>query len=378
MKLKMIAFMVAVALLGLGGLRAPIAAQGDGSGQPGVGTAVPIIGTEGGEVARVTVTEIEDPFEDYDAGTEPERSYHYVLLHIEVENTGNRPYIFDAYGVTLQDAEGFLYQQTFLSRPDDLAVSDPEFTGEEQEAGDTLSGVIGYQVLNGAELVRVVFQPQFDRLIFLADLTVAGAAPPADDTADADATPADDADATNDTADTDATTDVDTNTAAATDTDTTDDTGDDTGTTDDADAADDAGTDDTAVALDLSDEECDDVQIWLDDVTPALETFEDTLNTLFSEDPITPELLLDASAEMADAADVIRDSDPPAALDDAAAALADALDGYADAYADAADAGEDIPLADFQSAIDTAEADAFFEDVSTFADPVLETCEIEF
>lgn len=373
MKPRLVAFLVVLTLLGLGGVRAPASAQ-EGGADAGIGTAVPVIGTEGGEVARITVTEIEDPFEDYDPGAEPERSYHYVLLHLDVENTGSRPYTFDAYGVTLQDAEGFLYQQTFVSRPEDQATADPEFTGEEIEAGDVASGVIGYQILNGAELVRVVFQPQFDRLIFLADLTVEGASPPPDDAADTDdATPA----TSDDEEDADADADAD---AATDDADASDDTG-DTGTDDaDADADADAGTDDAdgdAAALDLSDAECDDVQAWIDDVTPSLEVLEETLDAIFSEDPISPDTLTDAAADLEDAAGSIRDSDPPAVLEEAATALADALDAYAEAYSDAAASGDDIPLADFGSTVDTAEADAFLEDVTTLSDPALEACGID-
>lgn len=378
-KTRYLAFVVILALLGLGGVRSVVLAQDGGTGPPPVGGAVPVVGVEGSEAAQITVTEVEDPFEDYDPNVPPERSYHFVLLHIDVENTGSRPYAFNSYGITLQDADGFLYQQIFLYRPEEQVAADPEFTSEAIEAGDTVSGVIGFQVLDGAELVRIVFQPAFDRLIFLADLTVEGAAPPPNDADDAaaatpaaaddDATADSDSDTADAAADTDAETDTDTDTEGDADTET------DTETAVDADANEDADAD--VAAVEVSDEECDDVQTWLDDVTPELEVLEETLDAIFADDPVTPETLSDAAADLEDAAVAIRDSDPPAAIEDAATALADALDAYAAAYAAAADAGDDIPLLDFGAEVDTSEADAFLDDVGDLSTPVLDAFGIE-
>src|SRR5215207_1901674 len=174
--------------IGLGRGMGSLAQEGE-DGPPAVGSPVAIIGVEGTEVAQITVTEVEDPYEDFDPGSPPDTSYHYVLVHLEVENTGVRPYLANAYGVSLQDADGFLYLQSYLFRTEEQIADDPDFPNEEIAPGDTASGVVAFQVLDSADMVRVVYQPTYDRLFFLADLTQEGAPPPIDDEEDA-ATPA--------------------------------------------------------------------------------------------------------------------------------------------------------------------------------------------
>ena len=172
------------------GSRIAVTAQEEGASDiPAVGTTVPFIGLEGEEVARLTVREVIDPFEDYDPNTPPERGNHFVMVRLDVENTGSRPFSFDPSGVRLQDADGFLYSYGFVYRAPEETEADPDLQFGEIPAGDTVSGPIFFSVFNDAELVRVLYQPDFDRLVFLADLTLPGA-PPAATPAAADATPA--------------------------------------------------------------------------------------------------------------------------------------------------------------------------------------------
>ncbi len=382
-------------VIGLGrGVRSH--AQEGGDGPPAVGSPVTIIGVDGSEVAQITVTEFEDPFEDYDPNSPPERSYRFVLVHLEIENTGTRPYAASAYGVSLQDADGFLYLQTYLFRTEEQIAADPDFPTEDIEPGDSASGVVAFQVLETADLVRVVYQPSYDRLIFLADITQEGAAPSADDD-EAVATPAsdDEGDAGNTGTGTDAA-DTD-NSGDAASGDPSDDDGDDAdsdtdadsdpddGTADadvdtdgDADADDPAGGDggDTA-SVDVSSDDCDDIQAWLDDVTPELDVLSETLDAVAAEDPIAVETLEDAAADLQEAADNLRDSDPPEQMEEAAELLADALDGYADIYLEAAEEGDEISVEDFFNNLDTSEPDALFDEVGTVSDPVLNACGID-
>lgn len=346
-------------------------AQEGGDGPPAVGSPASIVGLEGAEVAQITVTEVEDPFEDLDPDAAPDRSYRYVLVHIEVENTGFRPFLAASNSISLQDADGFLYYQTFLPRSQEQIAADPDFPNEAIAPGDSASGAIGFQVLESADLVRVVYQPAFDRLIFLADLTQEGTAPPADDE-DA-ATPASDDEDAGDI-------------GSADDSAVTDDGGQDTGTDltgddedADADDADDPAGDDggDTTSVDVSAAECDDIQAWLDDVSPELDVLSEALDDVVAEDPIAPETLEDAAADLEDAADDLRDSNPPESMESSVELLADALDGYAAAYLDAAEDGEEISVEDFFDDLDTSEPDALLDEVGTASGPILEACGID-
>jgi hypothetical protein len=363
MSKRIVTCVVVLTLIAIGWGRGVRSYAQEGDGPPAVGSPVSIIGLEGAEVAQITVTEVENPFEDIDPSAAPNRSYRYVLVHLVVENTGSRPFLAATNSVSLQDADGFLYLQTFLPRSEEQIAADPDFPNEEIAPGDTASGVIAFEVLESADLVRVVYQPAFDRLIFLADLTQEGAAPPADDE---EATPAtDDEDDTGDA-------------GAADDTADTDDAGADTGTDVSDDADDPAGDDlDETASVDVSAGECDDVQAWLDDVTPQLDVLSETLDDVAAEDPIAPETLEDAAADLQEAADNLRDSDPPDLMEESADLLAEALDGYAAIYLDAAEAGEEISVEDFFTNLDTSEPDALLDEVGTVSDPILAACGID-
>lgn len=171
----LIAVVVIAALTG--GLRGPAQAQ-TGAAAPSIGTAVPFIGTEGGTLAQITVEAVEDPFQDYDPNTSPRRAHHFVLLTISVENTGNRPFSFDPNAVAIQDDEGFLARPLYLPRTEESMAALPDYPAGEIPPGDTSSGVLAFEVLNGTALLNVVYQPDADRLVVLADLSGgAGTAP---------------------------------------------------------------------------------------------------------------------------------------------------------------------------------------------------------
>jgi len=142
---------------------------------PRLGDAAPYYGTEGDEIANITVEEIIDPFRAYDPGNPPQRGYHYVLLRLSVENTGERPFTFDPSAVALQDTLGFLAYPQYVNRSLEAAEIDPDLSYGEIAAGETARGVVLYQVFDGAELARVVFQPNRERLVILADLRGAAA-----------------------------------------------------------------------------------------------------------------------------------------------------------------------------------------------------------
>lgn len=147
-----------------------------GGALPAVGATVPVMANDGSEHAQITVREIQDPFEGYDASSPPERGNHFVLLTVSIENTGIRPMRVDPNAFQLLDSDGFLTRPSFVSRGEDplldLAYTDPFPPGE------VLTGVIAYEVLSGTTQTSVLYIPSSDRLIEVAALGAAAASGP--------------------------------------------------------------------------------------------------------------------------------------------------------------------------------------------------------
>jgi hypothetical protein len=134
---------------------------------PAVGAPVSILGPDGVELAQATVATVTNPFNDYDANSAPDRGTHFVTLTLSVTNTSPRPLAVDPSRVFLLDADGFLSRPTSINRGSQPAV--PDFTYQDSLApGAQTSGLIGFQVLSGVDLVSVVYRPSNDRLITLA------------------------------------------------------------------------------------------------------------------------------------------------------------------------------------------------------------------
>ena len=71
---------------------AATAAQDTGTAiGPAVGETSPIFSEDGNEMGSITVNNIIEPFEAYDAGYEPLRGYHYVIVEVTIANAGSRP-----------------------------------------------------------------------------------------------------------------------------------------------------------------------------------------------------------------------------------------------------------------------------------------------
>jgi len=117
---------------------------------PEVGGAATIYGPDGAEVATITVNEFIDPFVDYDPNDPPVRSYHYVMVNIGVENTGEQTFSANPNDFVLIDSDGFAYVPLTVSRLDPGSVSD--FESSEMSVGDKMSGAVFFLVANDATL----------------------------------------------------------------------------------------------------------------------------------------------------------------------------------------------------------------------------------
>jgi hypothetical protein len=134
---------------------------------PALGEEVPYASVEvEGAEGIVTVADAEDPFEDFAEGYEPAEDARFVLLTVAFESTGDQPFDADPYDLLLRDSDGFLWAWSSVPRADDTV---PELQSQTLSAGNRVSGVVGFQVPEDAELAQLFWQPESGRLVLLAD-----------------------------------------------------------------------------------------------------------------------------------------------------------------------------------------------------------------
>ncbi len=140
-----------------------------------LGTAVPIVGTDGSPIGTITVSNITDPFSGYDSSSAPQRGYHYALAEVTISNTGSTPMeVYPNYIVGI-DNEGFVTEQPYVTYTD--ATVTPLEYSDALAPGASVTGVIPYQLFGDTTLDRMVYQPTFDRQITALDLRTAPVAP---------------------------------------------------------------------------------------------------------------------------------------------------------------------------------------------------------
>jgi Domain of unknown function (DUF4352) len=150
----------------------PVVAQEAGSGN---GTAVPVTDEEGVAVGTITVTNVVDPFTEFDPAYPPEEGGRYVVVNVAFEADAGNRFDIAPYTIVLQDDAGFLWNQASMALAEDALV--PELSSQTLGPGSRVTGVVGFVVPEGRVPVRVIYQPESSRIIPLQDLS--GEEPPA-------------------------------------------------------------------------------------------------------------------------------------------------------------------------------------------------------
>ena len=145
-----------------GGVRPP------GAGTTSVGTAVTYVDVEGVEHGVVTVTEVIDPFTDFDEGYEPAEGARYVVIYVSFEATGEKSFEADPYDLLLRDTEGFLWSPASVNRGSEPEV--PDAQSQTLASGNRISGAVGFVIPEDAPLAEVFYQPESGHVILLADI----------------------------------------------------------------------------------------------------------------------------------------------------------------------------------------------------------------
>jgi hypothetical protein len=110
---------------------------------PVVGAAVSWIGNDGTELAKVTVTKITDPVQDYDPGSPPQRGSHFVLLAVAVVTTGTTSVSVSPNSFSLVDGDGFAARATDLFRTADSTAAIPDLQVGDLAPGASISRLSG-------------------------------------------------------------------------------------------------------------------------------------------------------------------------------------------------------------------------------------------
>lgn len=138
-----------------------------------VGQPLPIYNAEGVESAQITVTEVIDPFEDWAEYYDPQVTERYVVVTLQIENTGERPFEFQPYDFTLLDSVGRLHTGGFPFRSPAAVAAVPDLAEASMLPGETVTGALNFTVPADALLAQVVFMfyAEGQHLYLLADLT---------------------------------------------------------------------------------------------------------------------------------------------------------------------------------------------------------------
>lgn len=132
--------------------------------------AVVVYGSDGQPESEVTVNAITDPFKDYDTGSAPQRGFHFVAADVTIAAVGSADIDPSAYGFAIVDTDGFVYQTTYVYRSSDATEAKADLPSDPISAGNSVSGLIFFQVLDGTEPAVITYQPSYDRLVTVADL----------------------------------------------------------------------------------------------------------------------------------------------------------------------------------------------------------------
>ena len=148
------------------------AAAGEGSAvDPAVGDTVSVVDTRGTEFVTATVNEVIRPWEDYGEFEEPERGTEYVAFLIELEAVGDDPITVEAFQFKLQDAQGFLFDTSFVTGEegaDPAPLSEPS----EIDGGDSAEVLVVFNIFEDQGLAHLFWVPENEtgRLVTLAQL----------------------------------------------------------------------------------------------------------------------------------------------------------------------------------------------------------------
>ena len=167
---------LAIALIVPGSAVGVLAQSSDSSAagnvvSPQVGDTVSYISESGCPLATLTCTNVIVGWDEFDSYYAPAKGMMYVAVVVDVANLGTRGSLsIRADDFRLQDVDGFFYSRSWADGKDNATYAPTE--GEVSVgAGSTESVVLVYEVLDGVQMDRLCWMPDFDRMLTIADLS---------------------------------------------------------------------------------------------------------------------------------------------------------------------------------------------------------------
>lgn len=142
----------------------PVGAQDSAA----LGDPVPVTDEEGNPAGSIAVTDVVDPFTDFDPAYPPESGTRFVAVNVAFEADAGERFDIAPRAIVMQDDAGFLWNQGSLFLPDDAVI--PELSSQELAPGSRVTGIVGFAMPDGREPARVFYQPESSRLVDLAEL----------------------------------------------------------------------------------------------------------------------------------------------------------------------------------------------------------------
>jgi hypothetical protein len=146
----------------------PVSVLGDAGAVP-VGEARPITdGTGATQLGTLTIREVSDPFTGNDPGAPPAEGQRFVMLTAAFEAAADQAMYAAPGNVYLVGSDGMVYWPTRVWRPAGQLLQDLE--QQPLSPTDRVSGVIGYALPAGAVVDSIIYSPENNRFVTIADL----------------------------------------------------------------------------------------------------------------------------------------------------------------------------------------------------------------
>jgi hypothetical protein len=121
---------------------------------PALGDTVEVLGPDAQPLLNISVDEWLDPLPGVDSSSPPDRGHHFGGAVVTMENVSGAPFQTDPWQFKMLDSDGYEAGGSMPYRPEQ-EVPDLQYT--ELADGDTLTGVVGFQVFNTASPGFIAF-----------------------------------------------------------------------------------------------------------------------------------------------------------------------------------------------------------------------------
>jgi len=154
----------------LAGASPVVTAQDDAAG-PEVG----FVADDGLVHGTIQVTQLHDPFQDFDPTRPPPAGGRYLGLIVVFTAADDQVFDTNPYYVIARDTNGYLYTTSYVPRPADVIV--PDLQSQSLAPGNRISGFVGYNLPSDVVLQDVLYLPSSYRAIPLVEVAAAAGPP---------------------------------------------------------------------------------------------------------------------------------------------------------------------------------------------------------